>query len=308
MRNRSAFVLLLMLALVLAACADRRDTAGDRPVLLEDATLAPTTPPPSPVVGASSTPEASPEISPTPFVSELNSPLEVVTIEADFVIVTPTLPPSKTPTATPTNTTPPTFTPTPTLTVTSTEVAPLFPTSIIIPVTAMVVQPVDRLCDSQWTFFSPPPGGCPFAPATVTQGVFQEFERGIMFWDGSARQIYVLFSDGQLPYWTRFDDTFFEGQGQFPNAPWKDPAIDGQAPVGMYQPVRGFGRLWRNEDNNPTKGTVRGRVGWGTIEEIPYSLKKQTRQDGTLFLNTPDGRVFVLTAGGMWSQYAGFSY
>jgi len=304
MRRIFAGVLLLF---SLAACATNPQVSGDAPILLEDVALNPTTPAPTPILSATPTTDA-PLVTPTPLESELLAPLQVVTIEADFVIVTPTLPPSKTPTQTPSQTQPPTFTPTPTITVTATATAPLFPTSIIIPITAVIPQPIDQLCPSVWDFIVPAPAGCPFAPSTVTQGVFQSFERGYMFWDGSTRQIYVLFNDGQTPYWTRFDDTFFEGSGQFPNAPWKDPAIDAQAPLGLFQPVRGFGRLWRNEDNNPTKGTVRGRVGWGTIEEIPYSLKKQTRQDGTLFLNTPDGRVFQLTPGGIWLQYAGIAY
>lgn len=297
----------LLLLFTLAACASSPEISGDAPILLEDVALNPTTPAPTPVLSATPTTDA-PIVTPTPFESELLAPLQVVTIEADFVIVTPTLPPSKTPTHTPTNTQPPTFTPTPTITVTATATAPLFPTSVIVPITAVIPMPIDQLCPSAWDFIVPPPAGCPFAPSTVTQGVYQSFERGYMFWDGSTRQIFVLFNDGQLPYWTRFDDTFFEGSGQFPDYPWKDPIIDGQTPQGFFQPVRGFGRLWRNEDNNPTKGTVRGRVGWGTIEEIPYSLKKQTRQDGTLFLNTPDGRVFQLTPGGMWMQYAGMAY
>lgn len=297
-------IALSIAALLLAACASSPDVVGDAPQLLEDVALITNTP--APTVFLSPTPTL--DVTPTPFVSELQAPLQVVTIDADFVIVTPTLPPSKTPTQTPTNTQPPTFTPTPTITITATATAPLFPTSIIIPITAVIPQPIDQLCLSAWDYIIPPPSGCPFAPSTVTQGVYQEFERGYMFWDGSARQIYVLFNDGLTPYWTRFDDTFYEGQGQFPLAPWKDPAIDAQAPMNLHQPVRGFGRLWRNEDNNLTKGTVRGRVGWGTIEEIPYSLKKQTRQDGTLFLNTPDGRVFQLTPGGMWMLYAGMAY
>lgn len=239
--------------------------------------------------------------------SELMSPVEVVTIPADFVIVTPTLPPSKTPTQTNTQTTTPTISPTPTITVTSSVTAPTFPTAVFSPTPAVVSNPVTELCMSQWEYIQPPPQGCPIYPATVGQGVYQEFERGYMFWV-APKEIYVLYNDGGLPLWTRFDDTFVEGTGQFPNSPWKDPYYDSIAPAGRWQPVRGFGKLWRNEDQHPQKALVQNRIGWGTMEfEKPYSIIKQVRTDGTIFLRDPDGRWFQLTPAGPWQLYAGNS-
>jgi hypothetical protein len=137
--------------------------------------------------------------------------------------------------------------------------------------------------------------------------VYQEFERGFMFWIPPS-EIYVLYNDNVLPYWTRFDDTFIEGTGNFPNSPWKDPYYDTIAPPGRYQPVRGFGKLWRNEDQNPQKAVVQGRVGWGMMQnEQPYSAMKQTREDGTIFISDPNGRVFQLIPAGAWQIYAGLS-
>jgi len=72
--------------------------------------------------------------------------------------------------------------------------------------------------------------------------------------------------------------------------------------------VRGFGKLWRNEEQNPQKALVRDRVGWGTMEhEQPYSVTKQVRNDGTIFLNDPNGRFFQLAPAGAWQIYAGLS-
>ncbi len=239
--------------------------------------------------------------------SEVQSPIQVVTVQADFVIVTPTLPPSKTPSQTPTATITPTISPTPTITVTSSATAPTFPTAVFSPTVAVVSNPINELCPTAWQYIQPPPPGCPVYPATVGQGVYQEFERGTMFWV-APKEIYVLYNDGALPYWTRFDDTFAEGTGQFPNAPWKDPYYDSIAPAGRWQPVRGFGKLWRNEDQNPQKAVVQGRIGWGTLEfEKPYSVIKQVRTDGTVFLNDPNGRWFQMIPGGAWQVYAGNS-
>ena len=119
---------------------------------------------------------ATEQIGPSPFptsivTSERLSPANIVTVEADFVIVTPTLPPSKTPTTTPTVTTTPSITPPPTFPVTATATALFFPTPMFTPTFAIVSNPVNELCLTQWQYIQPPPQGCPMFPATVSQGV-----------------------------------------------------------------------------------------------------------------------------------------
>jgi hypothetical protein len=300
---------ILVLSFVLILCtACQGEATGPR--LVAQNTLDPL---PTLIEVDPTTAEVAPTItSPAPGVtSERMSPMNVITVQADYVLVTPTLPPSKTPTRTPTLTTTPPITLTPTITVTSSMTAPTFPTPIFSPTVAMVSNPINELCMSQWQFIQPPPAGCPFAPATVGQGVYQTFERGHMFWV-APREIYVLYTDGTTPYWTRFDDTFLEGTGNFPLSPWKDPWFDDPTNPeacpgnGRWQPVRGFGKLWRNEDQNPYKAVVRGRVGCGTMEfEQIYSAYKQTRTDGTVFINDSNGRYYQLTPGGGWQMYAG---
>lgn len=298
----------IILIWVLSACT--AEPTGPRLVAQNpvEAGQATATPEPLPTLIELATEEISPSPFPTSLVtSERLSPANIVTVEADFVIVTPTLPPSKTPTTTPTQTTTPSITPPPTIPVTATATAPFFPTPLFTPTFAIIANPVNELCQTQWQYIQPPPQGCPMFPATVGQGVYQTFERGYMLWV-APKEIYVLYSDGLTPFWTRFDDTFAEGTGQFPNPPWKDPSIDPSAPQGLYQPVRGFGRLWRNEDQHPQKAVVRDRIGWGTMEfEQPYSVTKQVRNDGTIFLNDPNGRFFQLTPAGVWQIYAGLS-
>jgi hypothetical protein len=294
------FLLCLLILVVCAACD--AEAAGPRLVAQNTLDPLPTLVEVEAVVSAQ-TPEAVPNPAVT---TERMSPMNVVTIQADYVLVTPTLPPSKTPTKTTTLTTTPPITLSPTITVTSSMTAPTFPTPIFTPTTAVVSNPIPEVCLSQWEYIQPPPTGCPFAPATVGQGVYQEFERGYMFWV-APKEIYVLYNDGTTPYWTRFDDIFVEGQGKYPYAPWKDTGYwDSIAPAGRWQPVRGFGALWRNDNDEPQKAGVRDRVGWGTMEfEKPYSIIKQTRTDGTIFLNDPNGRWFQLTPAGPWQMYAG---
>lgn len=295
-------LIFVLLAVLIAACVPRPAPDGDLR-LLADVTLAPTTPPPT--VTSSFTPDPSitaTDIPPTNTQSsERVSPLQIVTQEADVVIVTPTLPPSKTPSVTPTSTTSPTVSPTPTTTVTATATTFQFPTVVFTPIPAVVSQPVDELCLTNWTFIQPPPQGCPLAPATVGQGVYQTFERGHMVWVSAWDAIFVMFSDGARPYWRRYPDTFDEAIH-----PWDAPELDNSPsrPPNTWQPRRGFGKLWR--ETAPEE--ILNRVGWGTIEkEMPYSVKVQTRADGTVFVNDAFGRVFMLTPGGVWTIYAGFA-
>jgi hypothetical protein len=179
------------------------------------------------------------------------------------------------------------------VTATSTIVA--FPTSMVQPVTAVVVQPDTRVCDSVWFFSQPAPASCPqFAPV-VDQGVYQEFENGYMVWVGSQDAIYVMFNDAVNPHWQVFRDHFEEGMvsesPDFREAPRPE----------TWQPRRGFGLLWRENRS------LRERIGWATMEhEEPYSLQTQVAQDGTLFIEEPGEGVFALMPNGSgWQRYAG---
>ncbi|MCS6834489.1 MAG: hypothetical protein NZ750_00540 [Anaerolineae bacterium] len=214
---------------------------------------------------------------------EIISPLQQVTIEADFVLVTPTLPPSKTPTTTPTLTNTPTATLTPTSTATATATALLFPTSQIIPIIAPVAAPINEICLSNWFFLSPRPASCPLNPPSASNGVYQSFQNGYMVWVGNQTAIYVMYSDAAQPRWEVYRDGFLEGMdessSEFMNAP---------AP-NLWQPRRGFGLLWRENQ------AVRNRIGWATLEwEQPYSVQVQTASDGAVFVSAPGNVVFAL--------------
>lgn len=273
---------LCLCVLLVAACTTAEPDIDTGPRLVSERTLGPTQALPTQVV--TNTPQ---RITP-----EQPAPLDVVTVEADFVLVTPTLPPSKTPTSTPTFTLTPSPTRTPTQTATATATLFLLPTSQFIPITRDVAAPINQVCDSTWFFIEPRPASCPLNPPNVTQAVYQSFQNGHMVWVQSQDAIYVLYGDSASPRWQVFRDYFIEGMveetADFDNAP---------AP-GLWQPRRGFGLLWR--DNI----AVRQRIGWGTMEwEIPYSVRVQTAQDGSLFLDTPNGLIFTLLPNGInWQQ------
>ncbi|NDJ79279.1 MAG: hypothetical protein GYB65_23760 [Chloroflexi bacterium] len=119
--------------------------------------------------------------------------------------------------------------------------------------------------------------GAPLGPAVDTQMAYQRFERGMMYWQGSQRQIYALADDGRL---VRVADTFDEGM------PESDPNLVPPQP-NLVQPVRGFGKAWRE---NPT---IRDGLGWGTSGEVPHTGLWQDFERGAMFVGT-DGQVVVL--------------
>jgi hypothetical protein len=86
----------------------------------------------------------------------------------------------------------------------------------------------------------------------------QVFENGRMFYLDPNKRIWVLFNDedGMSGTWQVFENAWEEGE------PEMDESV--RAPDGMHQPIRGFGKLWRqNED-------VRLRLGWALDPEIGH--------------------------------------
>ncbi|MAS38337.1 MAG: hypothetical protein CL610_30350 [Anaerolineaceae bacterium] len=280
---RFSFLLLLIL---LAACVP--DSTTELPTLAAFES--------SPTRAAVSTSTPSPIVVPVG-TAEDESPLQVVTAEADYVLVTPTNPPSKTPTETETPTATPTYTPQPTrpTTATATATALIPPTRVVPFVTAVVIRSIDVVCDSTWFFILPRPDTCPATLATTSQAVYQEFENGLMIWIQHQDTIYVMYSDFGEPAWESFEDQFDEGMLEIDET-WPLPPDDQ-----LFQPRRGFGMLWRS---NPA---VRARIGWALDEwEVPYSSTVQVAEDDAIFLQDPYNGIVTLLAGQQdWQRYIG---
>lgn len=102
-------------------------------------------------------------------------------------------------------------------------------------------------------------------PAPIASEIFiaeQEFERARLFWLEPAERIqsiWVLYKDEEASLkgnWSIFEDTFEEGEMS------SDPNI--VPPEGFLQPIRGFGKLWRNDPE------LREEVGWALQREFGY--------------------------------------
>jgi hypothetical protein len=130
--------------------------------------------------------------------------------------------------------------------------------------------------------------GCPVAEATATNAAFQSFEQGLMFWRADRRDIDVLHTDG---WWAGYDDTWDESQ------PVDDSSLT--PPKGLWQPVRGFGKVWRTSLRGP-----QANIGWALEPERGYDMLAQSFGGGEMFVGA-EGEVFILYVGGMWERVEG---
>lgn len=139
--------------------------------------------------------------------------------------------------------------------------------------------------------------GCPVGtpPDTLSlAAAYQPFENGAMYWlNEGPGYITVLYPNGSF---RRFDDTFTEGV---------DPESGGEsAPDGRFEPVRGFGKVWR--DN----ALVRDALGWATQSEAGTQATVQDFDGGRMVYLPARGNIVILIyqggpTTGTWEAAAG---
>ena len=97
----------------------------------------------------------------------------------------------------------------------------------------------------------------PTATLAQIQVAEEVFEHGRMFWILPRKQIWVMYDNGQgNGEWKVYDDTWADTD------PASDPSI--VPPDGKFQPLRGFGKLWRG---NPD---IKNKLGFGITPEFGY--------------------------------------
>lgn len=140
-------------------------------------------------------------------------------------------------------------------------------------------------CPNPW-FFTPAPAECAAQNAIISAGAEQPFEHGVMIWIQELDMIYVLYdgpdADGE---WASFVDNWNVGD------PIDDPSL--VPPTGLYQPLRGFGLVWRESFR------VRERLGWATAPETGFNTAYQTTarfKYNEAFIRALDGKVWRLLA------------
>lgn len=148
-----------------------------------------------------------------------------------------------------------------------------------VPIVTLAVTPLDFVLGGTVPPTETPAAQTPSAtplPTNYPTPVFQQiqvaeqlFERGRMFWLQPIDQIWVLVVTGEgRGTWTVYDNTHVEGD------PESDPSI--VAPEGFLQPVRGFGKLWREVQQ------VRDQLGWAVTPEFGYVSRYEFHAGGTV--------------------------
>lgn len=135
---------------------------------------------------------------------------------------------------------------------------------------------------------------CPIDSAVMLAAAYQPFERGLMIWVsqvGTSGQpgIYVFYNNNT---YQRFIDTWREGVDA--NSGGFTP------PTGLQEPVRGFGKVWREA------GGVRDGLGWATSVEAGTTGVIQVFERGEMLYIAINGQTYIAVAGtpGTWTSVA----
>jgi hypothetical protein len=204
------------------------------------------------------------------------SPVDTTATEQALALPITTQPqPTETPPAATTQP-PPTDTPTPLPTATDVlpTDTPVTPTDTPVPPTATPTPgcglPTDPTLAPIWERGKQ---GCPTASSAITWAAWESFERGYMLWRSDTDHVYVLsLQDGTNPS---------AGTWQLYTEKWPGSDPDGvglSPPPGLYEPVRGFGWLWRTYLGGPGS-----ELGWAREEEKGFCANIQPFESGLIF-------------------------
>jgi hypothetical protein len=143
---------------------------------------------------------------------------------------------------------------------------------------------------------------CPSGPAESSWAAEQIFEHGRMIWMEHGEYVYSdLWGsgdyDGEGVIFVLYDSSAGGHQVQVFVDTWtsaepeSDPSI--VPPAGLYQPIRGFGKVWRN---NPE---VRDRLGWAVAPEEGFETLYQEVtgfewNNACRFIRIRDGRAVAM--------------
>jgi hypothetical protein len=124
--------------------------------------------------------------------------------------------------------------------------------------------------------------GQPIAGEQTVPMAEQAYQKGAMLYRGDTKQITMLTEQGA---WSAYADTWNESQqaGKFFTAP-----------AGLIEPVRGFGKVWREQLGGPNAA-----IGWGVEGERGYDGRIQKYERGTVILNDR-GQTYALLSNGSW--------
>ncbi|MAU09303.1 MAG: hypothetical protein CL607_05740 [Anaerolineaceae bacterium] len=139
---------------------------------------------------------------------------------------------------------------------------------------AVATQPADAQTTSndpaatETIMSTPLPEGFPTPTIGQVFMAEQSFQNGRMFWLEPVQQIWVLTKDeNENQVWLVYNDTWEEGD------PETDASLVPPEP-GLQQPIRGFGKLWRENDD------LRNLIGWAVDPELGFVTRYEFHHGG----------------------------
>jgi len=161
--------------------------------------------------------------------------------------------------------------------------------------------PLAITCPHTWVeaLSESPPStySCP-SEAVIGYAAQQSFENGFMIWMEAEQMVYVFYGalGSQPATYEAYIDNFHEGD------PESDPTL--VPPAGLYQPVRGFGLVWRLDPS------ISDRIGWATASEAGFQTWKQGysgmgMHSYSTLMQGIDGTIYSLgSMGSTWKVYS----
>lgn len=143
-------------------------------------------------------------------------------------------------------------------------------TSILEVVTTTVQVLGEPVCAEAWFFSRPPTYACPSHPPIASQAAAQRFEHGQMIWVETT-DIFYIFYDPVGQNKALFQQ--FAVPLSFKPGASEDNRTGETPPAGLYEPVSGFGLLWRGEVDG-AEG-VRAALGWAVEPEYAFDTAVQ---------------------------------
>lgn len=131
--------------------------------------------------------------------------------------------------------------------------------------------------------------GCALSAAVPINGALQEFENGRMVWtsqlaDVPGEFIFAAFNNGT---YGRYADTWTDGQ---------DVGYD-NVPAGRLGPMRGFGKVWRENQG------VRDGLGWALYGENGSTAQIQRFERGEMVFLVGTNQTYVFIANQSWRVF-----
>ncbi|MBI5880117.1 MAG: hypothetical protein HZB53_20910 [Chloroflexi bacterium] len=156
----------------------------------------------------------------------------------------------------------------------------------------------------EW-FMANPPLRCPVNTAQFSQAAFQRFDHGFMVWTAQP-DAFTVFNDGTPQTVDTYTAVRLKPGASPDNRTGETP------PAGRFEPLSGFGMLWRGEFVDVP--AARARLGWALEREYAFTSGHQCELTAyprlwNCYLGGPNEKVYLMrpdsTAGVnvLWSEF-----